>query len=52
MYIPQNWEFGPAFSKLRNLGGGGVEPLKPPPWVRQSRCGTFTYLTPKKRVLV
>jgi hypothetical protein len=22
MYIPQNWEFGPAFSKLRNFGGG------------------------------
>jgi uncharacterized protein Usg len=20
MYIPQNWEFGPAFSKLRNFG--------------------------------
>jgi hypothetical protein len=23
MYIPQNWKFGPAFSKLRNFGGGG-----------------------------
>jgi hypothetical protein len=23
MYIPRNWEFGPAFSKLRNFGGGG-----------------------------
>jgi hypothetical protein len=26
MYIPQNWEFGPAFSKLRNFKGG----LNPP----------------------
>jgi hypothetical protein len=37
MYIPPNWEFGPAFSKLRNFGGGGGS-LNPPnttPWVRQ-----------------
>jgi hypothetical protein len=32
MYIPQNWEFDPAFSKLRNFGGGGgVEPANHPP---------------------
>jgi hypothetical protein len=23
MYFPWNWEFGSAFSKLRNFGGGG-----------------------------
>jgi hypothetical protein len=26
MYIPRNWKFGQAFSKLRNFGGG----LNPP----------------------
>jgi hypothetical protein len=31
MYIPRNWEFGQAFSKLRNFGRGGVEPPKHPP---------------------
>jgi hypothetical protein len=30
-YIPRNWEFTSAFSKLRNFGEGGVEPHKPPP---------------------
>jgi hypothetical protein len=30
MYIPQNWEFGPAFSKLRNFGGGGLNPPNHP----------------------
>jgi hypothetical protein len=29
MYIPRNWEFGPAFSKLRNFRG--FEPPKHPP---------------------
>jgi hypothetical protein len=29
MYIPWNWEFGSALSKLRNFEGWGVEP--PPP---------------------
>jgi hypothetical protein len=43
MYIPRNWEFGQAFSKLRNFGVG----LNPqtPPWVRQwpAPCpGCFT----------
>jgi hypothetical protein len=33
MYIPRNWEFGQAFSKLRNFGG--FEPPQTPPWVRQ-----------------
>jgi hypothetical protein len=29
MYIPRNWKFGQAFSKLRNFGGGGgFEPPK------------------------
>jgi hypothetical protein len=33
MYIPQNWEFGPAFSKLGiSRGRGRVET---PPWVCQ-----------------
>jgi hypothetical protein len=31
MYIPRNWEFGPAFSKLRNFGGGFEPPKHPPP---------------------
>jgi hypothetical protein len=31
MYIPRNWEFGQAFSKLRNFGGGGVNPQTPHP---------------------
>jgi hypothetical protein len=31
MYFPQNWEFGSALSKLRNLGGGGLEHLKSNP---------------------
>jgi hypothetical protein len=31
MYIPWNWEFVSAFSKLRNFGGGGVETPNPPP---------------------
>jgi hypothetical protein len=26
MYIPRNFEFGSALSKLRNFGGGGVNP--------------------------
>jgi hypothetical protein len=30
MYFPRNWEFGLALSKLRNLGGGGVEPPNTP----------------------
>jgi hypothetical protein len=30
MYIPQNWEFGAAFSKLRNFGKGGFEPPNHP----------------------
>jgi hypothetical protein len=30
MYIPRNWEFGSAFSKLRNFGGGGVNSPTPP----------------------
>jgi hypothetical protein len=30
MDIPQNWEFGPAFSKLRNFGGGLNPPNHPP----------------------
>jgi hypothetical protein len=30
MYIPRNWEFGPAFSKLRNFGGGFNPPNTPP----------------------
>jgi hypothetical protein len=38
MYIPRNWEFGPAFSKLRYFGGGGFEPAKPLRWVRQCCC--------------
>jgi hypothetical protein len=30
MYIPRNWEFGSALSKLRNFGGwGGLNPLTP-----------------------
>jgi hypothetical protein len=45
MYIPQNWDFGEAFSKLRNFGGG----LNSPPRVRQcfqvpSVTIRFTYL--------
>jgi hypothetical protein len=42
MYIPQNWEFGPAFSKLR----GGFEPPKPPPWVRQCLHSTLSKYLP------
>jgi hypothetical protein len=30
IYIPRNCEFGPAFSKLRNLGGGFEPPNHPP----------------------
>jgi hypothetical protein len=30
VYIPRNWEFGSALAKLRNFGGGGFEPPKPP----------------------
>jgi hypothetical protein len=26
MYIPRNWVFGQAFSKLQNFGGGGLNP--------------------------
>jgi hypothetical protein len=48
MYIPRNWEFGPAFLKLRNFGGGGVEPPKHQPWVRQcwteEKCNEETEL--------
>jgi hypothetical protein len=32
MYIPRNWEFGPALEKLWNFWGGAVEP--PPPIFR------------------
>jgi hypothetical protein len=28
--FPRNWEFGSALSKLRNLGGGGIEHPQPP----------------------
>jgi hypothetical protein len=31
MYIPRNWEFGQAFSKLQNFGGGGLNPPNTPP---------------------
>jgi hypothetical protein len=30
MYIPRNWEFGSALSKLRNFGEG-LNPPTPPP---------------------
>jgi hypothetical protein len=29
MYFPRNWEFGSALSKLRNFGGGGLNPPNP-----------------------
>jgi hypothetical protein len=29
MYIPRNWEFGSAVSKLRNFGKGEFEPPNP-----------------------
>jgi hypothetical protein len=43
MYIPRNWEFGQAFSKLRNFGGEVEPPKHPPP------LGTpvFNYRQPK-----
>jgi hypothetical protein len=31
LYIPQNWELGPPFSKLRDVGGGGLNPPNHPP---------------------
>jgi hypothetical protein len=33
MYIPCNWEFGSALSKLQNFGGGVWTPQTPPPSV-------------------
>jgi hypothetical protein len=30
MYFPRNWEFGSAFSKLRNFGEGGLNPQTSP----------------------
>jgi hypothetical protein len=30
MYIPRNWEFSSALSKLRNFGGGVLNPLPVP----------------------
>jgi hypothetical protein len=30
MYFTRNWEFGLALSKLRNFGGGGLNPLGTP----------------------
>jgi hypothetical protein len=42
MYFPWDWEFGLALSKLRYLGGEGVEPPKLPPlvhrWPESQRC--------------
>jgi hypothetical protein len=32
VYIPRNLEFGSALAKIRNFGGGGVEPLNPLPF--------------------
>jgi hypothetical protein len=41
MYIPQNWEFGPAFSKLRNFGGF-EPPNHPPGYASGSSCWFFS----------
>jgi hypothetical protein len=39
-YIPQNWEFVPAFSKLGTFGEGGVTPL--PPKYASAEIGSWT----------
>jgi hypothetical protein len=38
MYLPRNWEFGSAFSKLRNFGGGGLNIPTPPPRYATGQC--------------
>jgi hypothetical protein len=44
VYIPRNWEFGPAFPKLRNFrGGGGGRGLTPPPGYASARSEASRY---------
>jgi hypothetical protein len=45
MYFPRNWEFGSALSKLRNFGGGGLNPPNPPPGYASADSATYKLTT-------